>query len=397
MFKFNTIEECLLDLKQGKLVVVVDDEDRENEGDLLGLAETITGESINFMATHGRGLICMPLDEERLHDLGLHQMVSNNTDNHSTAFTVSVDHVDTTTGISAFERAHTIKMMLDSSCKPEDLRRPGHIFPLRAKPNGVLERPGHTEAAVDLAKLCGCKPAGVICEIMKDDGTMARLDDLQEYCSTHSLKIMTIKDLIEYRELNENHVAHIAEASMPTKYGEFKIHGYVDKLTNKEHIALVKGDISKEEAPLIRIHSECMTGDVFGSLRCDCGDQLADAMSMVNDNGSGIIVYLRQEGRGIGLVNKIRAYSLQDNGRDTVDANTELGFEEDMRKYYMAAGMLKDLGVDKVRLMTNNPQKIYGLEAYGIDVLERVPIVIDSNPHNEHYLSTKKIRMAHLI
>lgn len=397
MYKFNTITECLKDLKEGKMVVVVDDEDRENEGDLVCLAEYTTGESINFMATYGRGLICMPLDGETLDRLDLNQMVSNNTDNHGTAFTVSIDHIDTTTGIAAQERAQTIRKVIDSDSIPSDFRRPGHIFPLRAKSKGVLERPGHTEAAVDLARLCGAKPAGVICEIMKDDGTMARLDDLIGYCDKHQLKIMTIKDLIAYRERKESHVQFISQASMPTKYGTFEIRGYIDSLTGKEHIALVKGDLSKVDAPLVRVHSECMTGDVFGSLRCDCGDQLDTAMSLIDQHGCGVIVYLRQEGRGIGLVNKIRAYNLQDSGYDTVDANTELGFEEDMRKYYMAADILKELGVDKVDLLTNNPQKIYGLEDHGIKVGNRVPIVIDTNPHNEHYLSTKKERMNHII
>lgn len=397
MYKFNTVEECLEDLRQGKLIVVVDDEDRENEGDLIGLAELITPQSINFMATHGRGLICMPMEEKQLKRLGLNQMVNNNTDQLSTAFTVSIDHIETTTGISAFERSNTILKAIDSNSKPTDFKRPGHIFPLAAKPNGVLARDGHTEAAVDLAKLCDSYPAGVICEIMNDDGTMARLDDLMIYCKKHDLKIMTIKDLIGHREVNESLVTHVSKASMPTTSGEFIIHGYLDKITGKEHIALVKGDISGKDVPLIRVHSECMTGDVFGSLRCDCGDQLKHAMSTIDDSGCGAVIYLRQEGRGIGLVNKIKAYNLQDKGFDTVDANLELGFDEDLRKYYMAAHILRDLGVDKIKLLTNNPLKIDSLSEHNVEVVDRVPIVMEENDHNHNYLSTKKVRMNHLI
>lgn len=393
----NTVEECLLDLKQGKLIIVVDDEDRENEGDLVGIAELITPEGINFMATEGRGLICMPIENTLAQKLKFNQMVSNNTDNHNTAFTVSIDHIDTTTGISAYERAFTIKKVLEDDSKSEDFRRPGHIFPLQAKAKGVAQRPGHTEAAVDLAKLCGYKGAGVICEIMNDDGSMARLDDLKDYSDKHNLKIMTIKDLITYIENVQSHVVKVSSADMPTKYGHFKIYGYIDTITGKEHLALVMGDLTGDKTPLVRMHSECMTGDVLGSLRCDCGNQLAEALSEIDKYGVGVLLYLRQEGRGIGLVNKIRAYNLQDKGYDTVDANTALGFDEDERRYYMASDMLKDLGVDNIKLMTNNPHKISSLEDYGIQISERVPIVIECNIHNENYLSTKKARMNHII
>lgn len=400
MYKFNTVEEAITDIKGGKIIIVVDNPDRENEGDLLMAAEKVTGEAINFMAKYGRGLICMPVEEERLNELKIGPMVEKNTDNHETAFTVAIDHSDTTTGISAFERAITIQKVIDANSKPEDFRRPGHVFPLVAKKGGVLERNGHTEAAVDLAKLAGLKGAGVICEIMKDDGKMARTPDLMEFAKAHNLKIITIEDLIKYRKENEENkaeVERVVEAKMPTRYGDFKMYGFINKLTGEHHVALIKGDINSENAVLTRVHSECLTGDALGSRRCDCGEQYDTAMKRISEEGCGILLYMRQEGRGIGLINKLRAYSLQDKGYDTVEANEMLGFPADMRSYDVAAAILKDLEVFKVNLMTNNPKKIEGLEGYGIEIVKRVPIKMNHNEKNEFYLQTKKEKLGHML
>lgn len=396
MFKFNTIEEALEDIKEEKIVIVVDDEDRENEGDLLMAAECVTPEAINFMATYGRGLICMPIDEETAKVLNLHPMVENNTDNHETAFTVSIDHINTTTGISAYERAFTIQKVLKDG-EPLDFRRPGHIFPLIAKSGGVLKRVGHTEAAVDLSRLAGLEPAGVICEIMSKDGTMARTTELMEFAKKHNLKIITIADLVDYRRTRENLVERVVEVNMPTKYGDFKMYGFINKLNGEHHVALVKGEIDENEPVLVRVHSECLTGDALGSLRCDCGDQYDAAMKKIAKEGKGILLYMRQEGRGIGLINKLKAYDLQDQGYDTVEANLMLGFPADMRDYGIGAQILKNLGVRRLRIMTNNPRKLNGLRGYDIEIVERISIQMNHNEKNEFYLKTKQDKLQHML
>lgn len=397
MCKFNSIEEAINDIKDGKMVVVIDDEGRENEGDLLMAAEKVTGEAINFMSTYGKGLICMPIKKEIADKLNIGNMVSVNTDNHETAFTVSVDHIDTTTGISAYERALTIIKLLDENSMPNDFRRPGHMFPLIAKDNGVLERRGHTEAAVDLAKLAGLREAGVICEIIKNDGTMARTNDLFEFAKEHNLKLITIDDLVKYRLKEELLIQTEAEIEMPTKYGNFKMYGFTEKVSGKEHVALVLGDVENADSVLVRVHSECLTGDIFGSKRCDCGEQLEFALKSIKEEGTGILLYMRQEGRGIGLINKLKAYKLQEEGYDTVEANVKLGFQPDLRNYDIAASILKSLKVYNVKLMTNNPEKVLGLENYGIKVLERVPVIIKANDVNDFYLKTKKEKMNHIL
>ncbi|MCR1950039.1 bifunctional 3,4-dihydroxy-2-butanone-4-phosphate synthase/GTP cyclohydrolase II [Clostridium sp. DSM 100503] len=397
MYKFNSIEEAINEIKEGKMIIVIDDEGRENEGDLLMAAEKVTGEAINFMATYGKGLICMPIKKETADKLNIGSMVSVNTDNHETAFTVSVDHIDTTTGISAYERSLTIKKLLDENSTPIDFRRPGHMFPLIAKENGVLERRGHTEAAVDLAKLAGLKEAGVICEIIKEDGSMARTNDLFKFAKKHNLKIITIDDLVSYRQKEELLIQTEAEIEMPTKYGNFKMYGFTEKVSGKEHVALVLGDIENADSVLVRVHSECLTGDIFGSKRCDCGEQLDFALKAIREEGTGILLYMRQEGRGIGLINKLKAYKLQEEGYDTVEANLKLGFQPDLRNYDIAASILKSLKVSNVKLMTNNPEKVKGLEGYGISVSERVPVIIKANNVNDFYLKTKKEKMNHIL
>ncbi|WP_214480112.1 bifunctional 3,4-dihydroxy-2-butanone-4-phosphate synthase/GTP cyclohydrolase II [Bacillus sp. SM2101] len=394
---FHTIEDAIKDLADGKIIIVCDDEDRENEGDFVALAERVTPDTINFMIKHGRGLVCSPISEEIANKLQLNPMVLNNTDPHGTAFTISVDYKTSTTGISAYERAETIKQLLNEHSKASDFKRPGHIFPLIAKKGGVLRRAGHTEAAVDLANLAGAAPAAVICEIMKEDGSMARVPDLAIVADQFNLKMITIKDLIKYRNQKEKLVNREVEVLLPTEFGEFKTIGYTNEIDSKDHIALVKGNISPDHPTLVRVHSECLTGDVFGSFRCDCGPQLHAALTQIEKEGNGVLLYMRQEGRGIGLLNKLRAYKLQEAGYDTVEANEELGFEPDLREYGIGAQILKDLGVRKMKLLTNNPRKIAGLEGYDLEVIERIPIQMPTKKQNEAYLKTKNNKLGHLL